>query len=101
MIYTIVAVIAVLLACMTDLVLLRTGLLRGKTFWIAYAIIVFFQLLINGLLTGIPVVTYDEAVILGPRLAYAPIEDLGFGFALVLVTISTWVWLGRDERSKP
>jgi len=29
------------------------------------------------------------------RLVYAPVEDLAFGFALVLTTSVVWVWLGR------
>ena len=45
-----------------------------------------FQLLFNGVLTGRGVVRYDPAAILGPRLVNAPVEDLVFGFALVLPT---------------
>jgi hypothetical protein len=26
---------------------------------------------------------------------YAPVEDLVFGFALVLLTLDLWVWWGR------
>ncbi|MDX6324500.1 MAG: hypothetical protein QOK15_854, partial [Nocardioidaceae bacterium] len=29
------------------------------------------------------------------RLGYAPVEDLAFGFALVLTTCVVWVLLGR------
>ena len=70
-----------------DLGLLRTRLLLRKAFWTAYAIIVCFQLIVNGILTGHP----DRAVrpdrIIGWRIAYAPVEDLLFGFAMVLVTL--------------
>jgi lycopene cyclase domain-containing protein len=45
--------------------------------------------------TGRDIVRYSPSAIIGWRIAYAPIEDLGFGFALVLVTLSVWVWLGR------
>jgi hypothetical protein len=51
-------------------------------------------------LTGVPVVRYDPNVIIGWRIAYAPVEDLLFGFALVLLTLSTWVWLGRRARAR-
>jgi hypothetical protein len=40
-------------------------------------------------------VIYDPAAIIGWRIAYAPVEDLLFGFAMVLLTLSVWVWLGR------
>jgi lycopene cyclase domain-containing protein len=93
--YTALALIGVLLAGLLDLAVLRTGLLRRKAFWTAYAIMVFFQLLVNGVLTGLRVVRYDPDRIIGWRIAFAPVEDLLFGFALVLMTQSLWVWWGR------
>jgi lycopene cyclase domain-containing protein len=93
--YTVAAVVAVLLALGYDLVVSRTGLLRRRAFWTAYAIMAGFQLLVNGVLTGVPVVRYDSRRVLGARLAYAPVEDLMFGFAMILTTLATWVWLGR------
>ena len=95
MTYTLAAVLGVFGAALVDLVLLRTTLLRRKAFWTSYAIVAFFQLIVNGLLTGLDVVRYDPRRILGARIVYAPVEDLLFGFALVLVTLSLWVWWGR------
>lgn len=88
-------------ALMVDLVILRTNLLRRKAYWVAYGILFAFQLLVNGLLTGIPIVSYRRSTILGPRFCYAPIEDLGFGFALILLTLSCWVYLGRRAARAP
>ncbi len=87
--------LAVLLAIGYDLVLARTKLLLRKAFWTAYAILVGFQVVMNGVLTGVGVVRYDRHRIIGWRVAYAPVEDLLFGFALVTTTLVTWVWLGR------
>jgi lycopene cyclase domain-containing protein len=95
MTYTQAAVLGVVGTVLLDLVVLRTRLLTRKLFWTAYAIIVFFQLVTNGILTGRKVVTYDPDVILGLRIVYAPVEDLLFGFALVLQTLSWWVFWGR------
>ena len=95
MTYTEAAALAVLAAAVLDLAVLRTTLLRRRAFWTAYAIVVFFQLNVNGLLTGLRIVRYDPSRILGPRIAYAPVEDLLFGFAMVLLTLSVWVWAGR------
>jgi lycopene cyclase domain-containing protein len=95
MTYTWSVVAGVLAAAALDTVLLRTMLLRRKAFWTAYAIVLFFQLIVNGLLTGLPIVRYRASAILGWRLVHAPVEDLGFGFAMVLMTLSVWVWLGR------
>jgi lycopene cyclase domain-containing protein len=93
--YTLAAILGVAGAVLVDLALLRTTLMRRKAFWVAYAIMLFFQLLVNGLLTGLRIVRYDPDTIVGWRIAYAPVEDLLFGFALVLTTLSLWVFLGR------
>lgn len=95
MTYTAAAVVGVLASVALDLVVLRTGLLRRKAFWTAYVIILFFQLVVNGLLTGLRIVRYDPDQIVGLRLVYAPVEDLLFGFAVVTVTLTLWVWAGR------
>jgi lycopene cyclase domain-containing protein len=93
--YTATAIGAVLGAVGFDLLLARTRLLTRRAFWTSYAIMLGFQLLVNGILTGLHVVRYDRHRIIGPRIVYAPVEDLLFGFAMVLVTLSTWVLLGR------
>jgi lycopene cyclase domain-containing protein len=93
--YTEVALIAVALAATFDLVAVRTKLLFRKAFWTAYAIVVFFQLIMNGVLAGVPVVRYEPSAITGLRIVHAPVEDLLFGFAMVVLTLSTWVALGR------
>ena len=101
MTYTWLVGFALLATAAWDLVALRTRLLFRKAFWVAYAIMVSFQLLVNGLLTGRRIVQYDPDTILGLRLAYAPVEDLGFGFALILLTLSCWVALGRRAAGLP
>jgi lycopene cyclase domain-containing protein len=93
--YTVAAGLAVAGAVFLDLALLGTRLLLGRVFWLSYTIIVVFQLLANGWLTGRGAVRYDPDAILGPRLLHAPIEDLAFGFALVLATLAVWTRLGR------
>lgn len=109
MTYTQLGVIAVVAAIAIDLLGMRTRLVTRRVFWVSYAIIVFFQLVTNGLLTGFSIVRYSDDAIIGGatpldrppafigdgRLAFAPIEDLLFGFALVLLTLTMWVWLGR------
>jgi lycopene cyclase domain-containing protein len=93
--YTALALLGVVVAVLLDLVVLRTGLLRRRVFWTAYGIVVFFQLLTNGWLTGRGIVTYAPDAIVGWRLVYAPVEDLLFGFSLVVQTLAWWVWWGR------
>ena len=87
-----------------DLAVVRTRLLLTADYWIAYAVVVAFQLLVNGVLTCRDVVT-GYTTVLGPRVACAPVEDLLFGFAMVTQTLVWWVWLGRRgaarRRSRP
>jgi lycopene cyclase domain-containing protein len=105
--YTVAATVAVLAAIFADLIVLRTALLRSRTWWTAYGIVVVFQLLTNGWLTGRGIVRYSDQAILGTgrivfigdgRIAYAPVEDLAFGFALVLMCCAMWVWTGARTR---
>ncbi|MEV6599408.1 lycopene cyclase domain-containing protein [Actinoplanes sp. NPDC051346] len=95
MTYTLAALLGVAVAVLVDMFVLRTRLVGRVVFWATYPIIIGFQLLSNGILTGRRIVVYDPAAILGWRIAYAPVEDLFFGFAMVLLTLSVWVWLGR------
>ena len=109
MTYTQLGLLAVALTLTIDLLVLRTRLITRKVFWVAYLIIVGFQLLTNGALTGFRIVRYSGEAIIGSttpsdqappflgdgRLFFAPVEDLMFGFALVLLTLSVWIWLGR------
>ena len=86
---------AVFIASFLDLEVLQTKLLKRKVFWTSYAIILPFQLLTNWWLTSREIVMYSEDTILGLRIASAPLEDLFFGFALILSVMATWVYLGR------
>ena len=99
--YTALAVAGVVAAVLLDVVVLRTRLVTRRLFWTAYAIVVSFQLLTNGWLTGRDIVRYDGAAILGWHVVFAPVEDLLFGFSLVLQTLTWWVWWGRRERAAP
>ena len=95
MTYSEIAVTAVVAVLVVDLLVLRTRMVTRRVFWAAYAIVIVFQLLVNGVLTGRGVVTYDPRVIWGPRVAYAPVEDLLFGFALVTLTLASWAAVNR------
>jgi lycopene cyclase domain-containing protein len=102
--YTLAALAGVGFAVLLDLGLLRTNLLRRKAFWASYTIMFCFQLLVNGILTGKRLVVYAPDKVLGGatphllggwRIADAPVEDLLFGFSLVVQTLAWWVWWGR------
>ena len=112
MTYTQLATMAVVASALLDVLVLRTRLLGRRAFWVSYLIVLAFQLVANGVLTGERIVRYSGADIIGSstatgpgsgapvfvgdgRVAFAPVEDLMFGFALVLQTLSWWVFWGR------
>ncbi|MDG6102478.1 lycopene cyclase domain-containing protein [Dactylosporangium aurantiacum] len=101
MTYTAAAGLGVLVAVLIDVFVLRSRIVLGRVFWCTYPIIFGFQLLSNGVLTGRGVVLYNPDDILGIRLVYAPIEDLAFGFALIVVTLSLWVRLSAASPPGP
>lgn len=105
--YTALAVTGVIVALVVDRWVARTRLTSSRTWWSSFAIIIFFQILTNGWLTGRRIVQYRPDAIIGDsrvellgagRLGYAPVEDVAFGFALVLLSSVAWDWLGRRRR---
>lgn len=109
MTYTQLAMLGVLTVVTLDLYVFKTRLVRRRVFWVSYSIVIFFQLVTNGILTGFGIVEYDGAAIIGSttpqnepptfigdgRLVYAPIEDVLFGFSLVVLSLIIWIWLGK------
>lgn len=107
--YTTIGLSTVLAVLIADLFIFRTRLVTRRIFWVSYAIILFFQLVTNGMFTGFQIVKYDGEAIIGStspansappfigdgRIAFAPVEDLLFGFSIVLLTLVLWVFWGR------
>lgn len=107
--YTTIGLSTVLAVLIADLFIFRTKLVTRRIFWVSYAIILFFQLVTNGMFTGFQIVKYDGEAIIGStspansappfigdgRIAFAPVEDLLFGFSIVLLTLVLWVFWGR------
>jgi hypothetical protein len=42
---------------------------------------------------------YEKAQIIGTRLAGAPIEDLLFGFSMIVLTLSLWDYFAKRFKS--
>jgi len=110
MTYIQIGIIYCLLAIIVDLFILKTKVLKLKMFWISYIIILFFQFLTNGVLTRFLIVRYNDFATIGGdyatkvppmigdgRLFFAPVEDVFFGFSMILLTFSIWIWLGRKN----
>lgn len=104
MTYTQLALTAVPLAILFDLFITKRRMILRRAFWTSYAIILPFQLLTNWWLTSREIVMYRDPFITGRRIASAPVEDLLFGFALILSVISLWIYWGargvQQERER-
>ena len=95
MIYSDIALDAVVVAILVDLFILRTAMLTRGIYWLTYGLIFPFQLITNWWLTSRNIVQYSPAEIIGRRIAGAPIEDLLFGFSMILLTLSLWDFFTR------
>ena len=110
MTYIQIGIIYCLAAVLTDLYILRTRVLKLRMFWLSYLIMLFFQFITNGILTKLLIVRYNDfEIIVGDyttktppligdgRLFYAPVEDVFFGFSMIVFSISIWIWLGKKN----
>jgi lycopene cyclase domain-containing protein len=96
--YTWASIVAVVAVVAVELLWLKTGLFGKVTFWISYAVILFFQVLVDGWLTKLsaPIVTYNPDKFSGIRVPFdIPIEDYLFGFALIVLTMLLWERAGQ------
>lgn len=98
--YFFLAQLAIIAVVLAEIFFFKSGLLSDIRFWIAYGIMVLFQLLTNGYLTGMEIVTYNPEVIGGTRIVNAPAEDLFFGFALITLTLLVWSKIPATKRNK-
>jgi lycopene cyclase domain-containing protein len=91
--YTLPAVISVVVVCVLELAVLRTGLFRKPAYWISMAIVLGFQVPVDGWLTKLtaPIVIYNEKHTSGIRFPWdIPVEDFLFGWSLVTAVLLLW-----------
>jgi lycopene cyclase domain-containing protein len=99
--YTILTGVAVLAVVSLEIWVLKTGIFRTVQYWLSMAIVFAFQIPVDGWLTKLrdPIVLYNPSEMIGVRAPWdIPIEDFGFGFAMVTLTILVWRTLG-DRRA--
>lgn len=98
--YTLLTAVAVVGTVLLELLWLRTGLFRSAQYWISVGIVVVFQVLVDGWLTKLsaPIVLYSPDQFLGIRFPWdIPVEDFGFGFAMLTLSMLVWRALARKE----
>jgi lycopene cyclase domain-containing protein len=97
MIYSDIALDAVIFAILIDLFVIRTQLITKGIFWLTYLVILPFQLMTNWWLTSKNIVRYSPSQIIGRRIAGAPVEDLLFGFSMIVLTLSLWEFFSKRD----
>ena len=97
--YTVLTGCAVVAVVVAELVCFRSGIFRTAQYWWSIVIVFVFQVPVDGWLTKLsdPIVIYDPDEMLGLRAPWdIPVEDFGFGFAMVTLAILLWRrWLDR------
>jgi len=102
--YTVAALCAPVAVVALELTALRTGLLRRRRFWVTIVITLTFQVVVDGWLTKLsaPIVLYRRTAIAGVRWPWdIPVEDFGFAFAMITMTLALWERALRRERDDP
>lgn len=98
--YTVLTLIGMVAVITVELAWAKTGIFRSGRYWTAMGIVVFFQIWVDGWLTKLsaPIVIYDASQHSGIRFPWdIPIEDFGFGFAMLTMTIISWIKLDPRE----
>jgi lycopene cyclase domain-containing protein len=101
--YTIAAVCMPALVLLLEVTVLRTGVLRQRRFWRAFAITLGFQVPVDGWLTKLsaPIVSYQARGTSGVRWPWdIPVEDYGFGAAMIALSLMLWVRLSRRPAAR-
>ena len=100
--YTVLTGVAVVGVVLLELCWFRTGIFGSLQYWVSMIIVFAFQIPVDGWLTKLsdPIVIYNPEQMLGLRAPWdIPIEDFGFGFAMVTLAILLWRrWLTRHPQ---
>ena len=100
--YTILTVIGMIVVVLVELFIVRSGIFRKPAYWLAIVICLGFQIPVDGYLTKLsnPIVIYSPDMHSGIRFPWdIPIEDFGFGFAMLTTVIMVWQAL-KNRRAR-
>jgi lycopene cyclase domain-containing protein len=91
--YPVILFTMFILVLLFHLVLLKAAFL-GR-FYLSFAVSTIPFLLVNGLLTGLPVITYDPQEIMGLYILTIPLEDLFYGMMMLLLITSFYEYFKK------
>ncbi len=70
---------------------------NSKVFLIAFGISLIPFLIVNGFLTALPVLIYNNAENLGIRIYTIPFEDVFYGMLLMMMNVTFYEWRRRKD----
>jgi lycopene cyclase domain-containing protein len=73
--------------------------LRSRNFWIALGLTYLPFLVANGVLTGLPIVWYDDTQILAIRAGTIPLEDFFYSFSMLALAALVHDRVGKWRRA--
>ncbi|MFD4638074.1 lycopene cyclase domain-containing protein [Lentzea sp. NPDC058436] len=91
--YSFAALASVAVVLSLEFFVLRTGLFKRPAYWVTMAIVLGFQVPVDGWLTKLdePIVLYADWAISGVRVPWdIPVEDFLYGFAMVTAVLLLW-----------
>jgi len=75
---------------------------HARAWWFAAAVMFVLTLVFDNAIIGFGIVDYDEALISGVRLGFAPIEDFAYTLAALLLIPALWHILAtRKPKESP
>lgn len=80
--------------------LLAPAMLASRHFWLAMALTYVPFLVFNGLLTALPIVSYNDAENWGLRVYTIPLEDFFYSFSLLGLNLLVYLPLRRALQSR-
>jgi len=75
----------------------QVGFFKPTLFLVSYAVVLIPFLVVNGFLTAIPVVLYNNGENMGMRITTIPFEDIFYGMLLYLLNILFFEYLRRKH----
>jgi len=80
--------------------LLIPATLRSRNFWLAMIITYLPFLIANGILTGLPIVLYDDTMNLGIRLGTIPLDDFLYSFSMLMLALGGYRYFSLGIKQK-
>lgn len=90
----------ILIVLLLDTLVLKTYVIKTKNCWKVMGVMMLLTLIFDQLLTGLPIVFYDDTKRLGVELGYAPIEDFTYTFVVVILIGSILKFVSTHEEAK-